>query len=81
MEFVVQQPITHTPLRTPFVADPKTGLVHRRECSMRPSDGIGFIERQDAVSDGYNCCKCATPALVAPADRIRALLATTLSKH
>lgn len=67
--------------QSPFVGDPETGLLHRSECQRRPPVGIGFHDRQSAAAQGYACCICATPALVAPTDRIRALLATTLQKH
>jgi hypothetical protein len=43
--------------------------------------GVAFGDRQAATTQGYACCKCATPALVASTDRIRALLATTLSRR
>lgn len=71
-----------SPLRTtshpPFIGDPATGLLHRVECPARPPQGVGFNDRQTALDRGYGCCTCATPAVVAPADRIRALLDTTL---
>lgn len=70
------------PLRTtaqlPFIGDAETGLVHRLECPARPQQGERFSNRQAALAHGYAYCSCARPAVVAPADRIRALLETTL---
>lgn len=62
----------------PFIADPETGLVHRIECPARPQTGVPFSDRQAALNQGYAYCTCAMPAVVAPAERIRALLQTTL---
>lgn len=71
----------HTSPHLPFVGDPETGLLHRTECPARPRVGVAFSDRQLATKQGYQCCKCATPALVASTDRIRALLATTLPRR
>lgn len=71
----------HTSPHPPFIGDPDTGLLHRAECPAGPRVGVAFGDRQAAATQGYACCKCATPALVASTDRIRALLATTLSRR
>ena len=77
MALFVRQPPAHTSPRTPFVGDPDTGLLHDCDCAARPHKGIAFRDRQTATAQGFVYCECAAPALVAPADRIRALLATT----
>ncbi len=78
MALFVPQPPAHTSPHTPFVGDPDTGLLHQDECVARPQQGIASRDRQTATAQGFAYCTCAAPALVAPADRIRALLATTL---
>jgi hypothetical protein len=77
MALFVPQPPAHTSPRTPFIGDPNTGLLHNCECADRPQKGIAFRDRQTATAQGFEYCKCAAPALVAPTDRIRALLSTT----
>lgn len=78
MTFSLQSSQSHPVLHSPFIADPDTGLFHRSECLKAPVMGVAFADRQTALAQGYRCCSCATSALVASTDRIRALLATTL---
>ena len=82
MTLFLRQSVAHTSPRmtTLFIGDPETCMVHRQECPARPRSGVSFSDRQTALAQGYLCCTCAAPALVASTDRIRALLATTLSK-
>lgn len=77
MALFVPQPPAHTSPRTPFIGDPGTGLLHLCDCAARPPQGIAFRDRQTAAAQGFDYCSCAAPPLVASADRIRALLATT----
>jgi len=78
MALFVPQPPAHTSPRTPFIGDPDTGLLHLSDCAARPTQGIAFRDRQAAAAQGFDYCSCAAPPLVASADRIRALLATTV---
>lgn len=81
MTVLAQHSLTYTPLRTRFIVDPSTGMLHRKECPASPGAGINFGDRELAVAEGYTCCTCAMPALVASAERIRTLLASTVLKR
>ncbi len=68
--------IVHPALKHLFIGDPESGLLHQRECPACPDNGVPFCDRQAALTRGYTCCNCAVQALIAPIERIRALLAT-----
>lgn len=66
--------------RTPYdsyIADPVTRLVHRDGCPKQPQYGVNVVDVHAATTQGYGTCACLTNQLVAPAERIRNLLATT----
>jgi|GEM_PF-4885638 len=81
MALFTQHYTTHTSPRSYFVGDPETMLLHRSDCPDGPLTGEPFSDRQTATAEGYSYCHCAAPALIAPTDRIRALLATTLARN
>jgi hypothetical protein len=81
MALFSRRPIAHTPHKTLYIADQQLGLIHRDTCSARPPAGISFGDPREALALGYESCACVDAILVAPTERIRELLATTMPQR
>jgi hypothetical protein len=76
MTCFARESIVHSGPTHPSIDAAESSGLHQHERSAGSSHGVPFRDSQTGLVGGYSCCNGATQALIAPTERIRALLAT-----